>query len=160
MANPGVLLDTSFFIRLLNTNDPLAQRAEGYFRFFQQEQYPMLISTVSIAEFCVRGRLDQLPLRNLRILPFNVPHAVRAGELAAAVFASKGRALLADRTIIPNDTKLFAQADSEPTIAFYLSSDGESRKVYAMLEREKARPRFRFIDLQVPHGETFGTLGF
>lgn len=116
--NKSVLLDTGFFIRLLNTTDPLSRQTENYFRFFLQEQYPLLISTVSIAEFCVRGSLDQLPLKNLRILPFNTLHAVRAGELAATIFASKGRSLLTERTIIPNDTKLFAQADTEPAIGF------------------------------------------
>lgn len=67
MLNKSVLLETSFFIRLLNPNDPLARQAEGYFRFFQQEKYAMLISTVSIAEFCVIGSLDQLPLKNLQV---------------------------------------------------------------------------------------------
>lgn len=156
--NKSVLLDTGFFIRLLNTNDPLSRQTESYFRFFLQEQYPLLISTVSIAEFCVRGSLDQLPLKNLRILPFNTLHAVRAGELAAAIFASKGRSILTERTIIPNDTKLFAQADTESGIGFYLSSDTESNKVFTLLKREGKHPRFQFLDLHIPHSEIFGLL--
>jgi|GEM_PF-2513031 len=32
--------------------------------------------------------------------------------------------------IIPNDTKLFSQADVEPNIKYYLSSDTESYKIY------------------------------
>ncbi len=156
--NKSVLLDTGFFIRLLNTTDPLSRQTENYFRFFLQEQYPLLISTVSIAEFCVRGSLDQLPLKNLRILPFNTLHAVRAGELAATIFASKGRSLLTERTIIPNDTKLFAQADTEPAIGFYLSSDVESNKVFTLLKREGKHPRFQFLDLHIPHSEIFGLL--
>lgn len=160
MLNKSVLLETSFFIRLLNPNDPLARQAEGYFRYFQQEQYPMLISTVSIAEFCVRGNIDQLPLKNIRILPFNTIHAVRAGELAAAVFASKGRNMLLDRTIIPNDTKLFAQADSETSIGYYVTSDSESGKVHTLLRQAGQSPRFQFVDLKIPHTEVFGTLGF
>ncbi|OGX91591.1 hypothetical protein [Hymenobacter coccineus] len=160
MLNKSVLLETSFFIRLLNPSDPLARQAEGYFRYFQQEQYPMLISTVSIAEFCVLGALDQLPLKNLRVLPFNVVHAVRAGEFAAAVFASKGRNLLLNRNIIPNDTKLFAQADSEASIGYYLTSDSESGKVHTLLRQTGQNPRFQFVDLKTPHTEVFGTLGF
>lgn len=156
--NKSVLLDTGFFIRLLNTTDPLSRQTENYFRFFLQEQYPLLISTVSIAEFCVRGSLDQLPLKNLRILPFNTLHAVRVGELAATIFASKGRSLLTERTIIPNDTKLFAQADTEPAIGFYLSSDVESNKVFTLLKREGKHPRFQFLDLHIPHSEIFGLL--
>lgn len=160
MTNKSVLLETSFFIRLLNPDDPLARQAEGYFRYFQQEQYPMLISTVSIAEFCVLGKLDMLPLKNIRVLPFNTIHAVRAGEFAAAVFASKGRNLLLQRNIIPNDTKLFAQADSEASIGYYLTSDSESGKVHTLLQQAEQNPRFQFVDLKIPHTEVFGTLGF
>ena len=66
--------------------------------------------------------------------------------------------LLTERTIIPNDTKLFAQADTEPAIGFYLSSDVESNKVFTLLKREGKHPRFQFLDLHIPHSEIFGLL--
>lgn len=34
----------------------------------------MKISTIAIAEFCVKAEITDLPLRNLQILPFNYNH--------------------------------------------------------------------------------------
>jgi hypothetical protein len=75
MSNKAVLLDTSFFLRFLNDRDPLYKNADGYFRYFLKEDMPMMISTISIAEYCIGGDIHELPLKNLQILPFNLDHA-------------------------------------------------------------------------------------
>jgi predicted nucleic acid-binding protein len=82
MIKQGVLLDTSFFIRLMDESEPLHKNALGYFRYFLESDFELFISTIAIAEYCVRGKLDELPLRNLKILPFNLDHAEKTGELA------------------------------------------------------------------------------
>jgi hypothetical protein len=64
---------------------------------------------------------------------------------------------LKERNIIPNDAKLFAQADCVKGIEFYLSSENESQKIYNLL-RQKTEPKFQFIDHNVPHNETSGLL--
>lgn len=153
----SVLLDTSFFIRFLNDNDPLFKNADGYFRYFIKKEITMMISTISIAEYCVGGDIYELPLKNLQIVPFNLDHSKRTGEFARIVFQNKGKLKLNERNIIPNDTKLFSQADCVKSIEFYLSSDTESLKIYNLLKEEN-KPRFIFIDLNVPHNETFGIL--
>ena len=153
----SVLLDTSFFLRFLNDNDPLFKNADGYFRHFIKEEITMMISTISIAEYCVGGDIHELPLRNLQIVPFNLDHSKRTGEFARIVFQNKSKLKLNERNIIPNDTKLFSQADCEKTVEYYLSSDSESFKIYNLL-REETNPKFIFIDLKVPHYETFGIL--
>jgi hypothetical protein len=117
----------------------------------------MMISTISIAEYCVGGDVHELPLRNLQIVPFNLDHSKRTGEFAKIVFQNKGKLKLKERNIIPNDTKLFAQADCEKAVEFYLSSDTESNKIYNLL-RQETTPKFQFIDLNTPHNETFGLL--
>jgi hypothetical protein len=157
MTRRAILLDTSFFMRFLNDNDPLFNIADGYFRYFLQKEITMMISTISIAEYCVGGDIHELPLRNLQIVPFNLDHSKRTGEFAKVVFQSKGKLNLKERNIIPNDTKLFAQADCEKAIEYYLSSDKESVKIYNLLRQETA-PKFQFIDLNTPHNETFGLL--
>lgn len=119
----------------------------------------MMISTVSIAEYCVGGNVNELPLRNLQIIPFNLNHAKRTGEFARIAFQNKGKLKLNERNIIPNDTKLFAQADCEKPVAYYLSSDSESFKIYNLLKQE-SKPNFIFIDLNTPANETFGTFDF
>lgn len=153
----AVLLDTSFFLRFLNDKDPLFKNADGYFRYFLEKEITMMISTISIAEYCVRGDVHELPLRNLQIVPFNLNHAKRTGEFAKVVFENKDSLKINERNIIPNDTKLFAQADCETAIEFYLSSDTSSLKIFTLLKQE-SKPRFQFIDLRTSYNETFGLL--
>ena len=75
MTHKAVLLDTSFFLRFLNDSDPLFKNADGFFRYFLQKEITMMISTISIAEYCVGGDVHELPLRNLQIVPFNLEHS-------------------------------------------------------------------------------------
>ncbi len=121
MMDKAVLCDTSFFIRLLDKTDPLHENAKGYFKYFLEHDNAIMVSTIAIAEYCVRGEAHELPLRNLQIIPFNFDHAKRAGEFAKIVFLLKNKLQLKERNIIPNDTKLFAQADTERSVEFYLS---------------------------------------
>lgn len=86
----SVLLDTSFFIRLLNDEDPLHKNAREYFRYFLDKEIVLKVSTISIAEYCVMGKLEELPLRNTQIVPFNLNHAEKAGEFAKILFETKG----------------------------------------------------------------------
>jgi hypothetical protein len=153
----SVLLDTSFFIRLLNANDPLCNNAGEHFRHFMANGMKMVISTIAIAEFCIRGNIDELPIKDLQILPFSLKHAERTGKLARIVFQNKGKLNLNVRNIIPNDTKLFAQADYEASIGYYLSADEESLKIYDLLKRE-ASIDFKFLNLKEPHTQNFGSL--
>ncbi|WP_269009742.1 hypothetical protein [Aquirufa ecclesiirivi] len=159
MMHKAVLLDTSFFLRFLNEKDPLFNNADAYFRYFLEVDIPMMISTISIAEYCVGGDFRELPLRNLQIIPFNLEHSKRSGEFARIIFQNREKLKLNERNIIPNDTKLFAQADCEKAIAFYLTSDAESQKVYQILDQESS-PKFQFINLAVPYQEVFGLLDF
>lgn len=158
MISKSVLCDTSFFIRLLDSSDKLHHNARQYFRYFAEQNYGLCISTIAIAEYCVRGRAEELPLRNFKIVPFNLDHAKQTGELALLVFEKKDRLNLSNRNIIPNDTKMFAQADVENGIGFYLSSDSESLKIYRLL-KEEGKLDFQFIDLHNPYSEVFGLLG-
>ncbi len=155
----AVLLDTSFFLRFLNESDPLFVNADDYFRYFLKGKYDLVISTISIAEYCSGGDISELPLRNLQILPYNLNHGKRTGEFAKIAFAARReKALeLRERLLIPNDTKLFSQADSEDYIDFYLSSDSESLKIFNVLN-SSLKLNFRFIDLNKKHTAEFGLL--
>lgn len=159
MTHKSVLLDTSFFVRFLKEDDPLFMNANGYFRYFIEHEIPMAISTISIAEYCVGGNISELPLKNLQIIPFNLSHAKRTGEFAKTVFKNKGKLDLRERNIIPNDTKLFSQADVEDKIGSYLSSDKDSIKIYNLLKQENS-PKFDFLDLSQKHSERYGLLDF
>lgn len=158
-----VLLDTSFFIRLLNPEDKLHKNAVGYYRFFLEHDIMLKISTIAIAEYCVRGDLLDLPLKNMMVLPFNINHSVKAGKMMAHVYAEKKRrgAAMQQRAIVPNDTKMFAQADIEDDIFYYATADSECGKVYDMLKSGKEIcPSFRFIDISVPYSTYFSEFDF
>jgi len=157
MMPKSVLLDTSFFIRFLNESDSLFSNAEGYFKYFLHNEIVMMISTISIAEYCVRGDVSELPLKNLQIVPFNLDHAKRTGEFAAFVFDHKKSLDLKNRHIIPNDSKLFAQADKIQSVDYYLSSDVKSLDIYNLL-KESFNPRFNFLNLNNTYQQSFGLL--
>ena len=162
MEQNCVLLDTSFFIRLLNEEDPLHENALGYFKYFLEHDFVIKISTIAIAEYCVRGEISELPLKNMLIVPFNFDHAQRAGKMIAEVYAEKKKrgATIAPRAIVPNDTKMFAQADVEPDINFYGTADVECKKVYKMIESAEGKLSFDFIDITIPYTTFFGLLDF
>lgn len=65
MEQNCVLLDTSFFIRLLNEADPLHENALDYFRYFLEHDFVVKVSTIAIAEYCVRGDVDELDRKSV-----------------------------------------------------------------------------------------------
>lgn len=157
MKGKAALLDTSFLIRFQDENGPLFISAHKYYRHFLNNEITMFISTISIAEYCVRGSLDELPLRNLRILPFNHEHAVQAGNFANIIFKNKNSLALDDRKVISADAKLFAQAHVEKAVQYYLTSDSRSESIYNLL-KQSGQVHFQFIPLTQPISETFGML--
>ncbi len=156
---PSVLLDTSFFARLLNENDALHQNALEYYKYFLRNDIVMKISTISIAEFCVRDSLENLPVDNLQIIPFNLEHAKITGLFAKTIFDQKNitNADIRPRSIIPNDSKLFAQAHSDKSIQHYITSDSESCKTINLLSNE-IKINFIFVDINHSVNEVFGNL--
>jgi len=154
----AALLDTSFFLRLLDESDPLCKNAEGYYRYFLEKELPMMISTIATGEFCVKGSLDELPMKDLRILPYNLPHSLIAGKFAKILFEFRNSGKLdVDRVIIPNDVKMFAQANSEDIIGYYVTSDRASEVMVSTLSKELSLD-FRFINIETDHSEYFGIL--
>lgn len=108
--NHSVLLDTSFFIRLLNDEDPLHSNAVGYFKYFLENEIALKISTFSIDEYCVFGKLEDLPFKNVQIVQFNLKNAEKTEEFANIIFMLNKINVekLSPRAIISNDSKLFA----------------------------------------------------
>jgi predicted nucleic acid-binding protein len=155
----SVLLDTSFFIRLLNDEDPLHNNAVGYFKYFLENDIALKVSTISIGEYCVLGNIEDLPLKNIQIVPFNLKDAEKTGQFAKILFAENKVAedKLSPRPIIPNDSKLFAQADLDKTITHFVTSDIRSKKTLKLL-KNGINPRFEIISIEIPYTETFGIL--
>lgn len=155
----GALLDTSFFLRFLNEKDSLFNNADKYYQYFLQKEIKLFISTISIAEYCVGGSVDQLPLKNLIVLPFNIEHAEKAGEYGRILYeARKEKKFKVDeRPIILNDAKLFSQAHTDARVNYYITSDSRSINIYNTI-KSKSILDFTLIDIKEKHTESFGVL--
>jgi len=160
MENYAVLLDTSFMIRLLTESDELHTNALAYYKYFLEHGVDMKFSTISIAEYCVRGIISELPLRNLKIVPFNYDHAQRTGLFAATLFKARNEGKLPDiheRLLIPNDSKLLSQADLDPAIKFFVTSDVKSKNTISILNAE-CGARVQHMDIHTPVSVSFSEL--
>lgn len=157
--NLGVLCDTSFLVCLNRPSEALHGHARGYLKFLMAAQSPLYVSTIALAEYAVRDRIENLPMRYLRVLPFNIDHAQRAGEFANVVFSKRDQ-IPADasvRVIIPNDTKMFAQAGVSPAITHYLTADQKCEKVLDVL-KSNGGIGFELLPLRIPCHQAFGEL--
>ncbi len=105
----SVLVDTSFLITFADPNRPFHEVAQRYFRECVRRRVPLYLSTIAIAEFEVKQRITDLPLRNFHTLPFNIEHAIRCG----ARFASTSRDAGDNRSVFKDDMKLIGQCDVE-----------------------------------------------
>src|SRR5690606_27521152 len=105
----SVLLDTSFFIRLLNPEEKLHQSAKTWFKYFLENDITLKTSTICVAEYCVQGALAELPFQNVQVISFNFGHAETAGAFGRYIFTEKKKdpTSLKPRPIILNDAKLF-----------------------------------------------------
>ncbi len=155
----SVMLDTSFLIRLLSKNDILHQNAMEYFRYFLEQDVPMYVSTITVAEYCVNGEIAELPFRNIRIVPFNIQHAPVAGRFASVLYAARatGTLVVDSRLIIPNDAKIFAQASCLDDVRYFVTSDTKSAKLISKIS-DSEDVSFSHMDIHIPFTQQFGVL--
>ena len=105
----SVLLDTSFLITLSDPARANHAVAADYYRECVRRQVRMYLSTIVISEYQVKQAINDLPLRNFVVLPFNVDHAMRCGLIVRQM----QRDPVDDRVRVKDDFKLLAQCDCE-----------------------------------------------
>ncbi len=116
-----------------------------------------MVSSIAIGEYCVKGEITHLPLKNLQTLNYNVLHAIKAGKCGAIAFnARKLKQLSNERVVITNDIKLFAQAEIEK-VDYYVTGDTDSKSVFELLRRETGLS-YQFVDINDTIQENFGLL--
>jgi hypothetical protein len=115
----AVLLDTSFLISLVDGKRPNHPTATQYYRMMLEQQIPMFFSAIVAAEFAIKQPITDLPLKNFRCIPFNIPHSTEAARLWNALGKRDGGD---DRAVVRDDIKLMAQAVHE-SIPFILTED-------------------------------------
>ena len=119
------MLDTSFLISFADSSRPNHAAAISYYRECVRRQVPMYLSTVVISEFQVKQAINDLPLRNFVVLPFNIDHAMSCGLIIRSMARDRGD----DRVQVKDDFKLVAQCDCE-AICHLISEDASTLAKY------------------------------
>ncbi len=127
----SVLLDTSFLISFSDPTRAHHAAAQSYYRECVRRQIPLYLSTIVISEFQVKQAINDLPLRNFVVLPFNVDHAMRCGLIIRGL----PRDLEDDRVRVKDDFKLVAQCDCE-SISHVISEDASTLAKYINRARD------------------------
>jgi predicted nucleic acid-binding protein len=139
-----VSLDTSFLISFADPSRAHHAVAVEYFRHCLAQKIPMWISTVAAGEFEVRQPISDLPLQNFRILPYNLPHAIRAAALFRTLNDASATSAGDVRRIIINDLKIIAQAEEEQ-IGIILTEDANTLSRVAARLRERTASAVRAL---------------
>ncbi|CAN5330725.1 hypothetical protein BH09BAC6_BH09BAC6_14730 [soil metagenome] len=105
----SILVDTSFCIRLVKLTDPLHQNAVEYFEYFLENHVTIYLSAIAIAEYSVKDDIGNLPLKTMRIIPFDFFDGRTAGEFHAILLNRKDEIREIERNVIKDDCKLIAQ---------------------------------------------------
>lgn len=139
----SVLLDTSFLITFSDPTRANHAAAMQYYRECVHRQVPMYLSTIVISEFQVKQAINDLPLRNFVVLPFNVDHAMRCGLMIRHM----ARDPEDDRVRVKDDFKLLAQCDCEG-ISHLISEDASTLAKYLARARETGLAAARAVLLR------------
>ncbi len=139
----SVLLDTSFLISLSDPARTHHAVAAKYYRECVHRQVPMFLSTIVISEFQVKQAINDLPLRNFVVLPFNVDHAMRCGLLIRNI----ARDPADDRVRVKDDFKLMAQCDCEG-ISHLLGEDASTLAKYLHQSRSSGEVQTQSVLLR------------
>lgn len=144
----SVLLDTSFCIRLLKSNDEFHQHAKDYFNYFLNNKIDIYLSTIVIAEYSVKDDPANLPLEFAKIIPFDFFDGKRAGHFHSILLNQKSTTAQFDRNVIKDDCKLFAQIYNR-RIEGYITKDKKSfSQIIAPIQDKEPFP-LELIDLSI-----------
>jgi predicted nucleic acid-binding protein len=143
-----VALDTSFLISFASPGRPHHAASVDYFRLCLARRIPMWVSTIAAGEFEVGQPVSDLPLQNFRILPYNLPHAIKAAELFKANRALNPPKTPEDkRPLVINDLKIIAQCEAE-RISVVLTEDENTLVRIARRLREARHTQTRVLLLR------------
>jgi predicted nucleic acid-binding protein len=121
----SILLDTSFCIRLIKQTDPLHKNAVDYFEHFLENKVTIYLSAIAIAEYSVKDDIVNLPLKAMRIIPFDFFDGQTAGEFHSILLSRRDELKEIERNVIKDDCKLIAQLYNRK-ISGYITSDKKS----------------------------------
>ena len=154
-----ILLDTSFLIALVDSNDNLNLKAHSYLDWFQRTQSSLIISTIALSEYCVKNDSSdlvyglsvtlpvELPTDMFDYLFFNYRDAVVAGELFSSMSCKNE-----NKDCLKDDFKIIAQAQNNQIDSIVTA---DSRLIRRMTGTSL---NFDFIDINNPVSDYTGEL--
>lgn len=153
----SILLDTSFCIRLLKSNDDLHQNAKDYFKYFLETKIEIYLSSIVIAEYSVKDDPANLPLEFVKIIPFDFFDGKTAGEFHSILLNHKALVANIERNVIKDDCKLMAQLFNR-NIQGYITKDRKSfSQIIAPIRTSKSFV-IELLDLEIPLKDFKGEL--
>lgn len=154
----SVLLDNSFCIRLLKSDDEYHQNAKEYFEYFLENEIEMYLSTIVVSEYAVGDDPDNLlSLNAFRLLEFDYADAKIAGSFFLELKGVENLRESEQRKVIINDIKLFSQIHNRKIDA-YITKDRKSLSKMIEPLRKSNNLNFEFIDLTISLNEKLGRL--
>jgi predicted nucleic acid-binding protein len=153
----SILLDTSFCIRLLKQTDSLHQNAIDYFEYFLENNITIYLSAIAIAEYSVKDDINHLPLKTMRIIPFDFFDGKTAGEFHAILLDKREELKEIERNVIKDDCKLIAQLYNRK-IEGYITKDKKSFGQIINPITQKKTFSIHLLDLAMPLKDYKGEL--
>jgi predicted nucleic acid-binding protein len=144
----SVLLDTSFCIRLLKKDDTFHQNVVDYFQHFLEQKIELFISTITIAEYSVKDDPNNLPLKTMKIIPFDFFDGKLAEEFHSILLEQKDQTKDLDRDAIKDDCKLISQICNRQ-IEGYITKDRKSFDRIIKPITEKKQFSIELLDLSI-----------
>lgn len=139
----SVLLDTSFLISLVDRKRVNHDIAIQYYKLMLEQQSPMYLSAIVVAEISIKQPITDFPLKNFRAIPFNIPHSIES----ARIWNLLGTRDYGDsRAVVRDDVKIMAQASHEQ-IPFILTEDASTLFKYCERMRVSGDLNVRAIKL-------------
>ena len=148
----SILLDTSFCIRLLKSNDPLHQNSKDYFKYFLEKKIEIYLSSIVVAEYSVKDDANNLPLQFVKIIPFDFFDGKTAGEFHSILLNNKEHIANIERNVIKDDCKIIAQLFNR-NIQGYITKDKKSFDQIIQPITTNKGFSIELIDLEIPLNE-------
>lgn len=148
----GAVLDTGFLISLVDRSRPCHTDAKRYYRYFLENTIEMCLPTVVAAEFAIKQPISDLPLRNFRVLPFNLDDAERCAALNVAYYRSRVGA--GQRDAVKDDFKIIAQTEVQGA-RLLVTEDEDTLSRYCDALIADGKVHFRVVSLRAGFDVSF-----